>query len=361
MSTANTSIPPDLVVSAAHIAGQAAKQAVFAADTAMHAAARSTAASSRLDSVMFAAHKAATEAEHFARLAAEEEQAGNQATSRNLAARAIGYAVSAQQAAGVPCTAQKLAVLVERRRTEAELQEAARAEQERAAAYEAELRASTGMDAENRLLLEIAKYEARDEVPGLGWGRGMVRAMEFALAGRLYRRDGFAWASGSAGLFTGGRRVARERVLMLARAGFLAVGRGSDRSITITAMGEVALYLARLHPEGIHADDRTAHSARLLANRRRGRRSDDVKAAAMTLPPLDRYFLRSFKRPVTLAEQAARAALEAEQTWESEGGALTRGPCTPRLPLRVRPLQLSLPLGNHPSAAPAMSASPRAP
>ncbi|MEO3976985.1 hypothetical protein [Streptomyces sp. CAU 1734] len=360
MRTAPASIPPDLVVSATHIAEQAASQAVAAADTAMHAASRSPAANSRLESIMFAAHTAATQAEHFARLAAEQEQAGNRAASRNLAVRAIEHAVVAQETAGVPCTARELAALVERRRTEAELKEGARAKRERDAAYEAEMRAATGMDAENRLLLDIATSKAQCEVPGLGWSRGMVRAMELASAGRLYRRDGFAWASGSAGRFTGGRRVARERVLMLARAGFLAIGRRSDRSIAVTAMGEVALYLAHLCPEGIHADDRTAHSARLIAHRRRGRRSDDVKAAAMALVPLDRYFLRRFKRPVTLAEQNARADLEAEQTWESEGGARACGPLTPRLPLRDRPLQLFLPLGD-PFTAPATPAPSRRP
>ncbi|MEV7157186.1 hypothetical protein AB0N77_21590 [Streptomyces misionensis] len=328
------------------IAVQAAKQAVLAADAAMHAAARSTTASSRLDSIMIAAHQAAVEAERFARLAAEEEQAGNWATSRNFTARAVENAVKAQQTAGVPCTAQELTVLTERRRTQEELLEAERAEKERAAVYEAELRAETGMDAENRLRLEMAKYTARDEVPKLGWSRGMVGAMEIAQAGRLYRRDGFAWDSGRPSRFTGGRRVARDRVLMLARAGFLAVGRKDNRAITTTPMGDIALYLVRLHPDGVHADDRTAHAARLAANRKRGRRSDDIKAAARSLPPLDRYVLRSFKQPVTLAEQTARAAAEAEQTWESEGGALAPEPCKPRSPGRLWPLQLALDLGS---------------
>ncbi|MFJ2218210.1 hypothetical protein ACIQVO_38430 [Streptomyces sp. NPDC101062] len=310
--------------------------------------------SRRLDSIMFAAHGAAAEAERFARLAAEEELAGNRATSRSLTARAIENAAKTQQTAGVPCTAQELAVLIERRRTQEELREAAQAEKEWAAAYEAELQAQTGMDAENRLLLERAKDKARDEVPELGWSRGMVRAMEIAQAGRLYRRDGFAWDSGSPGRFTGGRRVARDRVLMLARAGFLAVGRKADRAITITPMGDIALYLVRLHPEGVHADDRAAHTARLAANQKRGRRRDDIKAAAKSLRPLDRYILKSFKLPVTLAEQTARAAIESEQTWESEGGALTREPRRPRPLSGPRSLQLHLPLGSlreHPSTA----------
>ncbi|WP_217231394.1 hypothetical protein [Streptomyces anulatus] len=345
------------------IAEQAAEQAVLAADAAMRMAARGATTGSGLDSTTSAAHEAAVEAERFARLAAEEERAGNRATSRNLTARAIEIAVKAQQTAGVPCTAQELAALIERRRAPQELLEAERAEKERAAAYEDELRAETGMDAENRLRLEIAKYTARDEVPKLGWSRGMVRAMEIAQAGRLYRRDGSAWDGGSPGRFTGGRRVARERVLMLARASFLTVGHKGTRAITTTPTGDIALYLVRLHPEGVHADDRTAHAARLAANRKRERRSDDVKAAARSLRPLDRYVLRSFEQPVTLAEQAARSAVEAEQTWESEGGALAPESCNTRPPGGLRSLQLSLPLGSlgeHTSTArPPTASAPR--
>lgn len=351
-----------------HIAKQAAEQATRAADAAMRAAARSTAANSaRRDDIMFAAHQAATDAERYARMAAEEEQAGNHATGRNLTARAVASAVQAQRAAGVPCTAEALAALIERRRTEAEIREAERERRERAAAYEAEMRAATGMDADNRLRQEIVRSTARDEVPKLGWSRGMVRAMEIALAGRLYRRDGFAWASGSPGQFTGGRRVARERVLMLANAGFLAIGRGADRAITATPMGEVALYLAHLHPEGVHADDKSAQEARLVASRKRGRSRDEVKAAAKRLPPLERYVLRTFKRPETLAAQSAKAAVEAEQIWETDGGALApcelRGPQSPggsRGGGRAAPVQLSFFGGRH-SARPPGPATARAP
>ncbi|SCF87354.1 hypothetical protein GA0115259_1039910 [Streptomyces sp. MnatMP-M17] len=335
---------------ATRIAQQAAREATRAADTAMRAAARSTAANSaRLDTIMFEAHQAATDAERYARLAAEEERAGNPATGRNFTALAIARAVDAQRTAGVPCTAEALAALIERQRTEAEIQEEARAERERDAAYEAEQRATTGMDADNRVRLEVAKSTARQEVPSWGWSQGMLRAMEAAQARKLYRRDGYAWQSRDPGQFTGGRRVARERVLMLASAGFLAVGRGADRAITMTPMGETALYLAQLHPDGLHPDDRTAHQARLAAGRRRGRSRDEVKAAARRLRPLDRHFLRSFKRPVTLAEQNARAALEAEQTWESDGGAICE-PRRPQPPNRAVSRQLSFSLRHQPSA-----------
>lgn len=336
-----------------------AQQATRAADTAMRAAARSTVANSaRFESIMFAAHQAATDAQRYARIAAEEEQAGNPATGRNFTARAIASAVQAQRMAEVPCTVEALAALIESKLTEAESREVARAERERAAAYEAELRAATGMDADNRLRLEVARSTAREEVPKLGWSRGMVRTMEIAHAGRLYRRDGFAWGSGRRGQFTGGRRVARERVLMLANAGFLAIGRGADRAITPTPMGETALYLTHLHSEGVHPDDRTAHQARLAASRGRGRSRDETKAAAKRLRPLERYFLRTFKRPVTLAEQNARATIAADQTWETEGGALT---CEPRSPRGAAPLQLSFTLGDHPLAEAPQLESARAP
>lgn len=345
-----------------HIAQQAAQQATRAADTAMRAAARSTAANSaRLDAIMFDAHQAATEAERYARLAAEEEQAGNPATSLNFTALAIIRAVHAQRTAGVPCTAEALAALIERKRTEVEIREAARTEREHAAAYEAELRSSTGMDADNRLRLEFAKSTAREEVPSWGWSRGMLRAMEIAQAGMLYRRNGFAWHSRDPGQFSGGRRVARQRVLMLADAGFLAIGRGADRAITPTPMGETALYLAHLHPEGLHPDDRSAHEARLAAGRRRGRSREEIKSAAKRLRPLGRYLLRTFKRPVTLAEQNVRAAEEAEQTWETEGGALSCEPHRPRPPRRAMPRQLSFAAGGHPQAGAPRPESARAP
>lgn len=344
------------------IAQQAVQEATRAADTAMRAAARSTAANSvRLDTIMFEAHQAATDAERYARLAAEEEQAGNPATGRNFTAFAIARAVHAQRTAGVPCTAEALTALIERPRTDAEIQQEARAERERDAAYEAEQRAVTGMDADNRVRLEVAKSTARQEVPSWGWSRGMLRAMEIAQSGKLFRRDGYAWQSRTPGQFTGGRRVARERVLMLAGAGFLAVGRGADRAITMTPMGEIALYLVQLHPDGLHPDDRTAHQARLAAVRRRGRSRDEIKAAAKRLRPLDRHVLRTFKRPVTLAEQNARAAMEAEQTWETDGGAPVREPHSPQPPNRAVARQLSFPAGHQPSADAPRPGTPCAP
>lgn len=314
----------------AQVAQQAAALAVQAADTAMHAVIRSTAAnSSRLDSIMFAAHEAATEAERFARMAVTDAQTGEQGTCHAFAVRAIAYAAQAQQMVGVDRSAAALTKQIERARTEEDRREAERAERESAAVYEAEMRAKTGMDADNRLRLEIARLNAEEVVPTMGWSTGMVRAMEIAQAGRLYRRDGFMRDGGVPGRWTGGRRVSRERVRMLAAAGFLVIGRGEDRKITPTPMGEAALYLAHLHPQGVHPDDKSAHAARLAACRSRWRRRDETKAAARKLPPLDRFTLRRVKRPVTLAEQEARAAGQASQTWEDDGGAIPAAECCP--------------------------------
>ncbi|MEU2086844.1 DUF6884 domain-containing protein [Streptomyces albus] len=301
------------------LAERAAALAVQAADAAMHAVARSRGRdTSRLDAVMLAAHEAANDAERYARMAAEDAAAGQARTVRAFAARAVTCAVDAQRAAGVEESAAELSALLERQRTAAEQEEAERERREWDARIEAELRAETGMDAENRVRLELATLTAAEKVPALGWSVGMVRAMEVAEAGRLVRRDGFAW--------DGRRKVARHRVLALANAGFLAIGRGADRRITPTLMGSLALYLARLAPEHVHPDDKSAYEARMAAvGRRRGMSKEDRKRAARRLPPLDPHLVRRFVRPVTLAEQEALAAREAEaaeQVWEDEGGAV---------------------------------------
>ncbi|WP_158718300.1 DUF6884 domain-containing protein [Streptomyces albus] len=301
------------------VAERAAALAVQAADAAMHAVAHSRGRdTSRLDAVMFAAHEAANDAERYARMAAEDAAAGQARTVRAFAARAVTCAVDAQRTAGVEESAAELSALLERQRTAAEQEEAERERRERDARIEAELRAETGMDAENRVRLELATLTAAEKVPALGWSVGMVRAMEVAEAGRLVQRDGFAW--------DGRRKVARHRVLALANAGFLRIGRGADRRITPTPMGSLALYLARLAPEHVHPDDKSAYEARMAAvGRRRGMSKEDRKRAAHRLPPLDPHLVRRFVRPVTLAEQEALAAREAEaaeHVWEDEGGAV---------------------------------------
>lgn len=314
----------------AHVAHQAAQLAVQAADEAMHAAARASVdRAARLEERMHAAHAEATEAERHAHSAAQSAQDGQTETVRGLARRAVCRAVSAQQKAGVECSAHGLLPRLERAFSAAERRDAERAEREQAAQIEAEMRAATGMDEENRIRMYVAQATAGDAVPELGWSAGMLRAMTVAEEGRLYRRDGFTWRARTPGVWEGGRKVAKERVRMLADAGFLAVGRGTDPQVTLTPMGAVALYLARLHPQGIHADDRAARLARWEAARRPGRNKEDTEDAARRLPRLDRHTLRLFVRPVTLAEQAKRETEAAVRAWEDDGGPVPGVP-TPR-------------------------------
>ncbi|WP_338059637.1 XF1762 family protein [Streptomyces nanshensis] len=318
------------------VAKQASVLAARAADEAMYAAARSRAGeTARLDAVMLAAHEQATEAERLARLAAKNAGIGDGSTARALALRAVSHAALAQQTAGIEETAAELATSLVRQRSALER----RAERDAAAETEAELRAATGMDEHNRVQLDVARSTAVDAVPALGWSRGHLRAMEAADAGRLYRRDGRAWDGGTPGRWDGGRPVARERVLMLASAGFLAICRGKDRRIIVTPMGSLALYLARLYPDGVFADDKAAYAARLAACRRPWSRKDELKEAARRLRPLDEHTLRTFTWPVTIAEQEAQAAELAHGAWEDDGGAvpeIARAKAGPRGPTPSR-------------------------
>ncbi|MEV0778889.1 hypothetical protein [Streptomyces sp. NPDC050428] len=328
------------------VARRAAVLAVEAADTAMEAVCRSRKGNTGpLEEVMRAAHEAATEAERYAGLAAQDAALGQERALRGFAARAIECARRAQDVAGVEGTAAALAGLVERKLTAAEQAAAERAAREQAAVIEAEMRAETGRDEENRLRLVLARLTAEEEVPKLGWSSGMVSLMEQAAAGLLRSRDGAVW--------NGRRRVSRERTLMLARAGFLAGADDRDRPVGVTPAGEVALHLARLHPVGIHADDRAAYDARLAASRRRGRSSDDTKAAARRLPALGLRVVRRFVRPVTLAEQEARARQEAADTWEDEGGHCP-GVQTPRPDTANRNEPAPAPVADGPTCPPGL-------
>lgn len=60
--------------------------------------------------------------------------------------------------------------------------------------------------------------------------------------------------------------------------------------------------------------------ARFAQVAKRHKRSDDKKAVARRLPPLDSTAQRLYRRPVTLAEQEARAERDAADRWEDEGG-----------------------------------------
>ncbi|MFF1717301.1 hypothetical protein [Streptomyces sp. NPDC058268] len=305
-------------------AERARQLAVEAADSAEEAARRSRGTdTARLDTIMIAAHESACRAERYARWSAESAADQRESPARQFAYQAVACAVEAQSLAGADTTAAGLRDLLERERTESERVEQARLDRELRECVEAELRAETGMDADNRLRAVCNQMLAEDCAPALGWSTSMARVMEVAAAGRLYRRDGFAWDSGRnrAGRWEGGRKVSRERALILARAGFLSVGRKSNRAITLSPMGEVALALVRLNPEALHSNDRAAYEARHAAQPRARMSSDQRKDAARRLPRLDTMALRLYRRPVTIAERDQRVDAAAEAAWDGEGGA----------------------------------------
>lgn len=252
------------------VAREAAALAAAADDQALNAVCRSSSRNeARLEEVMHAVHREAVEAEgHAARFELESE----------------------------------------RRSAEAE--------------REAAERAATGMDGDNRHLARMNAYLAESAVPALGWSAGHVRVMEAAETGRLYWRDGQARQAAAHGVWSGGRRVHRERTQDLRAAGFLAVVAAADGAEVLvpTPMGQVALELARLHPAGLYDSDTSAYEARYARVAKLHKRMDDKKAAARRLPALKYGAVGRYRRPVTLAEQEVRAEREAAEQWEDEGG-----------------------------------------
>ncbi|MEV1085729.1 hypothetical protein AB0I98_47235 [Streptomyces sp. NPDC050211] len=336
------------------VARHAAILAVTAADDAMTAVCRSrSGAAARLEAVMHAAHKEAVEAEGYAdraeRYADDRDMPGS--ALLYCAREAVDHAVRAQLAAGVETTAADLRAELERTLTAAEYAEQESARRREEAQQEAKERATTGMDRENRDRAAMNRHLAEGHVAELGWTAGHVRVMEAAETGRLYWRDGRARQAARHGVWGGGRRISRERTQALFAARFLVAVRQDDgtRVLAPSPMGQIALELARLHPAGLHASDQAAYESRFAQVRRRYKRRDDQKAAARCLPPLDSSAQRLYRRPVTLAEQEARAEREAADRWEDEGGhcpdAGTPRPGT--APVESTPAPISRPVHRH--------------
>ncbi|MFI9214321.1 DUF6248 family natural product biosynthesis protein [Streptomyces sp. NPDC053253] len=306
------------------IARAAAELAVTAADHATEAVCHSRSGSTpHLEEVMHAAHAQACEAEKYAGWAAGWEAEGTaEYVLRRYVTSAVDAAVRAQSAAGVEVTAAALRSQLDQPPTASE--HAARESQRRReeAQREAEERAATGMDEDNRDQARRNAYYAEGAVPELGWTAGHVRVLEAAETGRLYWRDKQARQAAQHGQWDGGRKISSERTRALYGARFLIGTRQDDgtRVLTLSPMGQVALELARLHPEGLYATDRDAYQARYNRVAKRHQRSDDKKAAAHRLPPLDGIAFRLYRRPVTLAEQELQAQRHAAEQWEDEGG-----------------------------------------
>ncbi|MFF2928051.1 hypothetical protein ACFVTP_37635 [Streptomyces celluloflavus] len=307
------------------VAREAAELAVAAADEAMNAVCRSRSGNAaRLEQVMHAAHREATEAEGYAARAqqwAADPQMPDSAL--NYCARgAVDHAVRAQAAAGVEVTAAALRTALERKLTPQEHAERESQRRREEAEREAAERAATGMDSDNRHLVAMNVYLAEGIVPALGWTAGHVRVLEAAETGRLYWLNGQARKAAEHGVWSGGRRISRERTQDLRAAGFLVAVDAADGAsvLALTPMGQVALELARLYPAGLHESDKAAYEARYARVAKRHKRMDDKKAAARRLPALGGGTVRRYRRPVTLVEQEARAAREAVEQWEDEGG-----------------------------------------
>ncbi|MGW0673484.1 hypothetical protein [Streptomyces sp. NPDC002746] len=300
------------------VAERAVQLASTAADAAERAVARSRGRdTAKRDEAMWAAHDAFKETQKYAKWTGEDAGTVTVSTLRNYVNSAIEAAERAQLAAGMPSTTAALRDLIAEPWTQARADEEARREQERReweAQYEAEERERTGLDADNRIRLIIVRDVAAEHVPNLGWSQGMLSVMKQAATGQLYYRDGAVW--------NGRRRVSKDRTLMLARSGFMSIGPKPDRRIGVTPMGDTALYLVELHPDGIHPDDKAAYEARYLVARRLRRNKEDTKALARQLPRIDQWTQRWSTRPVTLVEQERQAAELAEQTWADEGGAI---------------------------------------
>ncbi|MEU5091034.1 hypothetical protein [Streptomyces sp. NPDC021356] len=307
------------------VAHEAAELAVAAADEAMNAVCRSRSGNAaRLEQVMHVTHREATEAEGYAARAQQWATDPEMPDSAlNYCARgAVDHAVRAQAAAGVEVTAVALRTALERKLTPQEHAERESQQRREEAEQEATERAATGMDSENRHLAATNVYLAKGIVPALGWTAGHVRVLEAAETGRLYWLDGKARQAAEHGVWSGGRRISRERTQDLRAAGFLVAVDAADgvSVLALTPMGQVALELARLYPAGLHESDKAAYEARYARVAKRYKRMDDKKAAARRLPALAGGTVRRYRRPVTLIEQEARAAREAAEQWEDEGG-----------------------------------------
>nr|WP_051795456.1 hypothetical protein [Streptomyces sp. NRRL S-87] len=306
------------------IAQAAAALAVAAADKATEAVCASRSGSTaRLEEAMHTAHVQAVEAEKYAEWAAEWAADGAaEHTLTHYAKAAADAAVHAQRAAGLDATAATLRAELEQPLAPQQHAERESERRRQEARAEAEERTATGMDEENRRQACMNRYYAEDAVPELGWTAGHLRVLEAAETGRLYWSNGQARQAAREGAGAGGRKVSSERTRALYASRFLAAARQPDgtRALIPSPMGQVALELARLYPEGLYATDRDAYQARYTQVAKQYDRSDDKKAAARRLPPLASHALRNYRRPVTLVEQELQAQRDAAEQWADEGG-----------------------------------------
>ncbi|MGW3929616.1 toprim domain-containing protein, partial [Streptomyces microflavus] len=257
---------------------------------------------------MHAAHAHWLVAErHYNRV--REAHAGGQGSRlERHASELVMAAVETQRAAGVATTAHALMAVLHglkpatERARQTELREQLRAELDR------ELTAVTHMDAASRDRLEGARWHAESAVPELGWWPALAADMAHAYQGRLWLDE-----TGTARLVkedaddgvVAGRKVDAARIAMLRAGGFLLTATASETSTPLrpSDMGREALYLATLHPEGLHADATAAYEARHERSRRAWMSNEERKSAARRLPPLDRYVMQAVhEKPVLLED-----------------------------------------------------------
>ncbi|MEV8335080.1 hypothetical protein [Streptomyces niveus] len=285
---------------------EAARLAETAADTATRRAARATSGGqSAAEAAMHASHAHALDAARYAKLAVEDHAAGELRPLPNYARSAIASCRLAEIAAGVPDTTAPLTAALEAYKSPQELLEEAERRSRFELEYEKQQQTETGMDALNRAKRYRDVGTAEQVIPMLGWSRQMVRVIQHAADGRLW-----VDSSGTARLInrTGapGRVVAAARVRLLRQAGYLSSGsdREADTFLLPSLGAQRVLYLAGLHPDGIHPDDRAAHAARFKAALRDRRGKQAARNTAARLPQLDRWAMRhADDLPVSLAQQ----------------------------------------------------------
>ncbi|MFF8617096.1 hypothetical protein [Streptomyces sp. NPDC015350] len=304
------------IVALMDVADRAFQYADEAADGAQRAAARSSPRNEeRLEAVMYAAHAQWLVAERHHGMAKEAYAERLGSRLEHHASEVIRAAAGTQRAAGVATTADALEEVLERlkpaaeRIRQTEAREQLNAELDKLEAeLDRELTAVTRLDAANRDLLRDAQWHAGRVVPELGWWPALAADMAHAHQGRLWLDETGAprlAKKPADGRVVAGRKVNADRVAMLRAAGFLVTGAEGETSTFLrpSDVGREALYLATLYPEGLYADERAAYEARYKASRRSWMNSEERKAAARRLPPLDHRTMSAVReKPVLLEE-----------------------------------------------------------
>ncbi|WP_331726317.1 DUF3560 domain-containing protein [Streptomyces sp. NBC_00470] len=312
------------------IADRAERCALEAAEAAERAASRSPAQQAqRLEDRMHAVHAEAMEAAQYAKLASEATANAEERQVSYFAGSAVDKAELAQLTARVNVTAAAL-----REELKALTQDDNQAHHEEwiaqlLAEAEAALTRVTGMDEASRDRLALDRYKAEEAVPELGWWPAIAKDLTHAQQGRLWL-DGQGQPrllpKGTDVTSATGRPVRAQRIALLRDAGYLKTGtdRETETLLHPTAMGRKALYLVTLYPEGLHANEQTAHEARAQKSRRSWMNNEERRNAARRLPPLEGLARKSTAPPMLLAAGEVAQPSPEEATRHADIGQLAQ-------------------------------------